>query len=320
MGKLLINRFSDGVTPLEKLTPSELAYLAGAITSYSPQMVSIFVDKEFSAEFVVELDHSRLGFFGKLSEEDNSLLKHEYQEACKSRFLYKRPYEIDEESALECVTKSLLSRKSKELRVIEDFLIEAFTQVPTLRELRNNIASVKPLGKGKPDFRLVFNEKQEIELSDLYIDSSQFFNSINHTILWWKSSWGNFDSPNDVTHDEKIRLKSWFAEAIEPEKRGLKTNFPLAEALTEFCWNENKFPTSYARDQELLWSYFQDAGAEYGGKTKIRGTEVSFIYYPDSDDNKTKIEMTKKEVLKSYKDTYYKNMLRVFALSMTHCG
>lgn len=318
MGKLLINGFSDGVTPLEKLTPSELAYVAGAITSYSPQMVSIFVDREFSAEFVVELDHSKLDFFGKLSEEDNSLLEYEYQEAAKSKFLYKRPYEIDEESAFECVTKRLLSKKNRELRVIEDFLSEAFIQAPSLQQLGYSIASVKPLGKGKPDFRLVFNKKQEIELSDLYIVNSQFFNSINHTILWWKTSWGNFDSPNDVRHDEKVRLKHWFAEAIEPEKRGLKTNFPLAEALTEFCWNENRFPTSRARDQGLLWNYFQEAGLEYGGKAIMRDTEASFIYHSDNGDNEAKVEMTKKDVLKSYKDTYYKYMLRAFGLSFTH--
>lgn len=319
MGKLLINPFSDGVTRLEELTPSELAYVAGALTSYSPQMVSICVDRAFSAKFIVELDHSRLDFFDKLSEDDNSLLMHEYQAACKSNFLYKRPYEIDEESALDYVLKCLLMTKSKELRVIEDFLNEAFAQTPTLKQLRNKISSVTPFGQGNPNFRLVFVKRQEIGLSDLYINNGQFFSSIYHTILYWKSSWGSFDSPKDVTNDEKVRLQNWFAEAIEPEKRGLKTNFPLAEALVKFCWNENRFPTSKARDQRLIWDYFKEAGLKYDGAIIIRETEESLIYCPDSGDAEAKVEMTKKEVFKSYKDTYYKNMLRAFGLSLTSC-
>ncbi|MDP2595143.1 hypothetical protein [Alteromonas stellipolaris] len=316
MGRILINRYSDGVTPLKDLTPSELAYVASAITSYSPQMISICVEKEFSTAFDVEIDSSRAIFFDKLNEDENSLLKHEFQEASNCNFLYKRPYEIDEESALEYVIRCLLSHKGNELRVIEDFLSEAFAQNPTLRQLRNTVGSVTPFGEGKPDFLFVFNQRQEVELSDLYVDNSQYFNSINHTILWWKSSWGNFDRPQDVNHDEQIRLKDWFAEAIKPEKRGLKTNFPLAEAIAKFCWEENRFPTSKARDQKLLWSYFKEAGTKYDGEIKIRGTEESFIYSPDSGDKKFKVEVTKKTAVKSYKDTYYKNMLRAFGLSL----
>lgn len=321
MARVLTNPYSNGMTPLQRLTPAELVYVASTVASYSSQMISVCVKQSFETEFRYETDETRKMVFVLLSGEAAEELEHEFKMASDSKFLYERWYEIDEESALANLTKKLLSVEGREQEVVDDFFTRAFTYPPSQNQLCCAINSVTPFEQIKPDFHLVFDEPQKIGLDNLYIDNSQFFRSVNRSISLWKRNWEENESAQNVTHQEQNRLIELLTKNITPHKRGLKVNFPLAEALAWFCWLENRFPTRRERDKERLWSLFKREARKFGGIIKYRGEEecCSYCSSEDIEDKKARLEMTKYEVFDSYKKTYYKNMLSTFGLSLIAC-